>query len=67
MLTPKINIVCAISEEFGVEALVKFTEPINEKRYLSMLPLIKRNGPNFCLLADSVSYHTSKEVLAELE
>jgi hypothetical protein len=61
------HVVAAVSMEYGLEAYQLHKYSVTSKRFLRILPSLKRIGPDFVLFGDSASWHRSKLVKKRLE
>ena len=60
-----VNLIAAISEENGLEAIVTTAEFVNAEIWVTILQQIILHGKRFILFGDNVSWHTARVSLRE--
>ena len=58
--TKKLNLIVAILDEYGLEAIVTTHEYVNANIWILILEQVAEHGEKFIIFGDNVSYHTAR-------
>jgi hypothetical protein len=62
-----VNVLIAVSEQFGLEGMLIFETPIKSEMFVQILNQVDCHGQDYCIVLDNCSVHKSKYTLAEFK